>query len=166
MPTPSDVLAELSDAGSPLASAYAAPKAAGNAVALADLLDARTGAGSASVARPDVSRGDLVKATTGNGARKALEAAAADPSSAGYEVARAALPFLTDSDSLLDYTDAGTRALVDALGPGGYAVLTQAQHDAVVSACTRTGSRAEVLWGHGAAVSADDVRRAINGGVS
>ncbi len=155
--TPSQLKAELTD--DPAGLGYAALVAAGNDAALAALLNAP---GAGSVNRREVPRGELLEALAGTGGLAAVYAAAVDPQGAAFSVAKAATLILDDPLGTVDYTRAGTRALVAALGPGALAVLTAQQLAALQGVCAKSGSRAEVLWGDGATVSAQQVGEARN----
>lgn len=154
MPTPQQIRAELD--ADPLELGYAVLVTARSWQALADLLNARTGGGAATVNRPSVSRGELLEALASAGALQPLYAA--DTSHPAFDLAKTAALILDDPAGELDYTRAGTRALVAALGPNGHALLSAPQLSALVAVCTRTGSRAEVLWGE--QVTAQQVRAA------
>lgn len=164
MPTGAQIRAELADAGSPLASAYVPLSAAGDDAGLVALFNARTGAGSGTINRSAVTRGELLEALASVGALRPLYAAAADFNHPAFDLAKTATLILEDPSGQLDYTRAGSRALVGMLGPGGTGLLSAEQLAALVAVCTRAGSRAEVLWGEGATVSYGQMVQARNGG--
>jgi hypothetical protein len=122
---------------------YAAPYAAGNDDGVAALLNA-VGAGAAySVYKKSVPVRDLV--------------ASIDPTNFAALTALqlAKLQLLFTGAATLDASDANTRTIVQGVFSGMAATLT---NFAVL--VKRQGSRAEVLWGDGARVSADDVSKA------
>ncbi len=158
--TPAELRAEI--VNDPESIGYAAPWAAGADTDLAALLNAP---GAGPVNRREVPRGELLEALAGAGGLGPIYAAAADPLGAAFNVCKAATLVLDDPAGTVDYTRPGTRALVAALGPGTVeqpmlGVLTAPQLAALQAVCVKQGSRAEVLWGDGAAVTASDVAEA------
>jgi hypothetical protein len=156
--TPTELRAEID--ADPKALGYAAPFADGDDAGLARLLNAPAGAGAEAINRAAVGRGELLEVLAGVGGLSGIYSAAGSATDPRFDVAKAASLILENPDSTVDYTRAGTRALVAALGPGGTAILDAGGLAALQSVCTRTGSRAEVLWGEGAAVTPDDVAAA------
>jgi hypothetical protein len=152
MPTAAEVRAEFDSAASPLAGVYAALRASGDAQGIVDALNDTSGTGAGAINRSNVTRGELLEALAPVAGLRALYAAAANFDHPAFDLAKTATLILDDPSGALDYTRAGTRALVGALGPAGYGLLSAEQLAALAAVCTRTGSRAEVLWGEGAAV--------------
>ena len=155
--TPAQLKSELT--ADPTSRGYAALLVAGDDVGLAASLNPP---GAGSVNRREVPRGELLEALAGTGGLGPLYAAAVDPAGAAFGVSKAATLILDDPLGTVDYTRAGTRALVAALGPGALAVLTADQLAALQAVCVKSGSRAEVLWGDGARVTAQQVGEARN----
>lgn len=167
MPTPQQIRAELQDAGSPLAAEYAPLVAARGTDPTADtklaaVLNRSTGAGAGTKPRSAVGRGELLEVLAGAMKLGALYGAAADPTDPRFSVAKAAVLILDNPNSSVDYTRAGTRALVAAMGPGGIGVLTDAELAALQAVCSEPCSRAEALWGAGTRVEPRDVSVALN----
>lgn len=162
--TVAEIRAELRNAESPLASAYQTLVSAGDDQGIADLLNAANGAGAGTINRAHVTRGELVEALVPVSGLKPLYAAAANTASPVFDFAKAATLILDNPGGELNYSKAGTRALVAALGPGAAGLLSADQLSALVAACTRIGSRAEVLWGEGESVRYSDVVEARNDG--
>lgn len=124
---------------------YAAPVAAGADGAVADLLNA-AGAGVAySIYRKSVGIHEIIAAidATNFGSLAALQVAK--------------LQLLFAGTGNLDATDANTRAIATGIFTGMTATLTN-----LAALVKRQGSRAEVLWGDGARVTADLVSQARN----
>lgn len=125
---------------------YAAAVAAGADGAVADLLNA-VGAGAAySIYKSDVPVHDVI----------ANIDSANFASLTTLQVAK--LQLLFAGTGALDATDGNTRAIATGVFAGMTATLTN-----LATLVKRQGSRAEVLWGDGCVVTADDVAHALRG---
>lgn len=131
---------------------YAQHASSGADTLVAALLNARTGAGAGDVTEPVLAKGDFVLAITPALARiDALENASLRTVWGRYwEAIQCAETFRVADPRLAGLLDLAVT----------HGVLTAEERAAVG---VRTGSRAEVLWGAGTVVSADDVARALRG---
>ena len=140
----------------PLAASLAPLVAAGDDTATAALLNRRADAfdppADWTVYRRAVPRGELLEVVAGMDAIPALKAA--ESTSLGWT----ALRVLENPASELDFTRAGTRTLVAALD-----LIVTGLGAQLSTLGVRPASRAEVLGGEGATVSADDVAKALRG---
>ena len=143
----------------PRALGYAALLAAGNDAGIAALLNAVTGSGAATIALASIDRNTFLKITTAAAIRVAtgigsdggaLAAGAAVKWGAVLAQARAA-----DPGSQIDLT------LLPSLGdPSADRVMAPSELAALT---TRTGSRAEVLFGPGTIITPSDISFALRG---
>jgi hypothetical protein len=146
MSTSSTLKADFADANNPLKDVIK-PYLSGatlNDQAVADLYNARTGPGAATVALTEVGKSDFLKAI-----RPALLALAGKDATVQAKWDRIIQAASFADMVTIDAVTLGVLALAVADG-----ILTQAQSDAVWH---RTGSRAEVLFGAGFTVSRSDV---------
>lgn len=133
----------------PLSLGYAAPRAAGAMQTIADILNATTGPGAATVTYASLSRDAFV-----SGLRPGLFALPTLSAAIQAKYSLLIQSVIGTVDAVV--IDATTLAfLADAVADG---VMTQAQ---VTAFTTRTGSRAEVLLGTGTAVQWQDVVQAL-----
>jgi hypothetical protein len=135
----------------PLGLGYAARVAAGDDAGVAALLNAAAGPGAAAVAVQSMARGDFLLAI--GGAYLALPNLSAAVQAKWDRI----LAVIRAADAVTVASPLVQNLLALAVADG---VLAQADVDAVK---TRTGSRAEVLFGAGTAVSGSDVSYALRG---
>lgn len=128
---------------------YAVLITQGNDQAVADLINARSGPGSASVFRNDVAPREIINAV-----------ASAD-FTAATQIIISKIQLMFQA-APLDCTLANVRGNLQGI----FAASTVGTQNAVTAVCSRTGSRAEVLFGAGIVVSAGDVGKALRGVLS
>lgn len=139
----------------PQAVGYAAHYAAGDDYTLAQMLNATTGAGAASVPLIAISRGAFLRSVI-----PGTDRLAAGLDSDGAALTSATITKWTYRFNAArggDETIALDAAMLGMLGQMVTdKIMTQAEIDAFT---TRTGSRAEVLFGAGTVIAVDDVSR-------
>ena len=148
--TSAALLSELTT--DPLGLGYAPLVAAGNHAGLAGLLNALTGPGAATVTLLTVPKSAFASTLA-----LAIGRVYAPGFAGNIPYWQAVLTLWTSLDSVV-VADPGTQAVIAAAIPAG--VLLPAE---VAALTQRTGSRAEVLWGAGAAVSFEQVGNALRG---
>src|SRR5437588_11027519 len=131
--------------GDPLSLGYVTPKVNGNDQAVANLLNALTGPGAASIFRNDIQAKEIINAIV-----------AAD-FAALTALQLQKLQVMT-AQGVLDATVANIRTIFLAIFSG----MTNTVN-ALTTLASRTGSRAEVLFGTGTVITPTDVSFALRG---
>lgn len=141
----------------PMALGYAPYVAAGNDIAIADLLNALTGPGAAAISRQSITRGAFIDGIIPGTDQLSSGVSTSNTPFTQAQKDRWTFRFngLGSGDPVIKL-DARKMGMLNQIVNEG--IMTQAQIDAFTK---RTGSRAEVLWGEGVTITANDVARAV-----